>query len=59
MPVDELFLDRLSELKTQHIEHIVNGGVESYDEYRHLCGVLKGLSIAEREYKELLTKVDV
>lgn len=56
--MDDSFLDRLTELKNQHMEHIVNGGAESYDEYRHLCGVIKGVAVAEREFKELLSKVE-
>jgi hypothetical protein len=48
----------LIELRTQHIEHIINGGVESFDEYRHLCGVIKGLTISEREFKEILSLIE-
>ena len=52
---DDPYLTRLLELRTQHIEHIINGGVESFEEYRHLCGVIKGITISEREFKELLS----
>ena len=40
------------------MEHVVNGGVETYDEYRHICGVIRGITIAEREFKELMSLVE-
>ena len=55
---EDSYLDRLVELRTQHMEHVVNGGVETYDEYRHICGVIRGITIAEREFKELMSLVE-
>ena len=54
----DTYLDRLSDLKIQHVNHIVSGAVADYEEYRHLRGMIQGLSIAEREFKELVAQMD-
>tara|TARA_R110000787_G_scaffold185249_2_gene297012 strand:- start:3132 stop:3314 length:183 start_codon:yes stop_codon:yes gene_type:complete len=54
----QVFLSRLTELRSQHADHLVSGSVDTFEEYRHLCGVLKGLDMAERELKELLSEVE-
>ena len=53
----EAYLKRLTELKVQHVNHIVGGSVADYEEYRHLRGTIHGLSIAEREFKEGVSEV--
>ena len=53
----EPYLKRLTELKVQHVNHIVGGSVADYEEYRHLRGTIHGLSIAEREFKEVVSEV--
>jgi len=53
----EAYLKRLTELKVQHVNHIVGGSVADYEEYRHLRGTIHGLSIAEREFKEVVSEV--
>jgi hypothetical protein len=53
----DAYLKRLSELKIQHINHIVSGSVADYEEYRHVRGTIQGLSIAEREFKEIVSQV--
>ena len=54
----DAYLKRLSELKIQHINHVVSGSVADYEEYRHLRGMIQGLSIAEREFKELVAQTE-
>jgi len=56
----EAYLARLRESIEQNSNYILVGDVADYEEYRHVCGVhvcgvLKGLQIALREYKELLS----
>ena len=34
-----------------------NGSLGDYAEYKKMCGVIEGLSIAEREIKELGSKI--
>ena len=57
-PVLDAYLDRINELKKGYMEHLISGAVANYDEYRHICGVLKGLASAEMELKELMSKTD-
>lgn len=52
-PFSESFLKRLEELKQDHVNHLSNGSVASYEEYRHICGIIRGISIAELELKDL------
>jgi|OM-RGC.v1.035760164 hypothetical protein len=56
-PVLEALLSRLLETKSQYIEHLANGSLGDYAEYKKMCGVIEGLSIAEREIKELGSKI--
>lgn len=53
----ESFLTRCSELKKQYSDHISSGTAESFSDYQKLCGTLEGLSIAEREIRELASRV--
>lgn len=55
--VIEAYFERLEELKKSYTEHLSSGAVESYDDYRHICGVLQGISAARLELKELLSVV--
>jgi len=57
-PVLDAYLDRINELKKGYMEHLISGAVANYDEYRHICGVLKGLASSEMELKELMSKTD-
>ena len=54
----DAFLSRITDLRSQHADHLMSGSVDTFEEYRHLCGVIKGLDIAERELKELLSEVE-
>jgi hypothetical protein len=54
----EAFVSRITELRDQHADHLISGSVDSFEDYRHLCGVLKGLDVAVRELKDLLSQVE-
>lgn len=54
----DAYLKRISELKIQHVNHIVGGSVADYVEYNHLRGTIQGLSIAEREFKDILSQTE-
>lgn len=58
MPLEDTFFSRIKDLKDQYTEHLIGGSLPTHDEYRHLCGVIKGLSMAEVELKELLNLED-
>lgn len=49
---------RLDEMKSQHMEYIINGNATSYEDYRHSCGVIRGIAMAERELKEVQSQVE-
>lgn len=53
----QAFIERITDLRRQSVEHLTSGRVETFDEYRYLCGVLNGFDIAERELKQLLSEV--
>ena len=52
-PWVEALLKRLEELRNDHVNHLSAGSVASHDEYRHICGIIRGISIVELEIKEL------
>ena len=53
----EAFIERVSELKVKYIEHVANGSLSDYASYQKACGTIEGLSMAEREMKELVSRV--
>jgi len=56
-PVLDALLSRLLEIKAQYIEHLADGSLGDYAEYKKMCGVIEGLSMAEREIKELGSRI--
>ena len=55
----EMYKGRLSDLIAQYSNHIISGGdIEDYEQYRHLCGVVKGLELCLREFKEILVRTE-
>ena len=51
------FLARLAELKTQYVSHIAEGSASDHAEYKKICGTVEGISICEREFKEMISMV--
>tara|TARA_R110000803_G_scaffold163913_1_gene227622 strand:- start:7585 stop:7782 length:198 start_codon:yes stop_codon:yes gene_type:complete len=37
---------------------LADGGAKSYDEYRHICGVIRGLAQAESLIKDLVQRLE-
>jgi len=56
-PIIDAFMDRLSGLISQYAEHVSSGSLEDYAYYQRSCGTIDGLRMAEREMKELVSKV--
>ena len=55
----EMYKGRLNDLIAQYSNHIIGGGdIEDYEQYRHLCGVVKGLELCLREFKEILVRTE-
>ena len=57
-PLITAYLDRLEELRIQHINHLIGGAVVDHGEYRHICGVLRGIAVAVREIKDLMAQTE-
>ena len=49
----EGFLRRLNDEKERIKEHLAEGNVEDYSAFKKLTGVIEGLNLAEREFKEV------
>jgi hypothetical protein len=56
-PVIDSFLSRISELRIQYIEHVANGSLSDYASYQKACGTIEGLSMAEREMKDIASSL--
>ena len=56
-PVIDAFMARVSELRIQYIEHVANGSLDDYASYQKACGTIEGLSMAEREMKEIASRL--
>ena len=52
------FLNRLRDLREQTMDHLSCGSAVDYAAYQKVVGMLEGFSIAEREFKEALGRVD-
>lgn len=57
-PLVKAYLDRLEEIRIQHINHLIGGAVVDHGEYRNICGILQGVAIATREMKDLISQTD-
>jgi hypothetical protein len=51
-------LSKLHELKNDQVIHLANGGAKDFAEYRHVCGVIRGLVHAETLVKDLAQKME-
>lgn len=43
----ELSLFRIRKEQKQFTDRITNGSISSFEEYRHICGILRGMKYAE------------
>mgnify|MGYP003144242027 FL=1 len=48
-----LLRKKIQEEKTQIEENLLEGTAKDYSDYSHLIGIIKGLSIAEREIVDM------
>jgi hypothetical protein len=49
---------RIKEESESVADALRTGGVKSFDEYRHMTGVIHGLTIAEREIADLMKALE-
>ena len=48
----------LDKLRNDQITFLAGGGAKTFDEYRHVCGVIRGLTHAESIVKDLVQKLE-
>jgi len=46
-------------LRDDNVSHLSNGGAKTFDEYRHVCGVIRGLTHAESIIKDLVQRSEI
>jgi hypothetical protein len=51
--VFDVLIKKLNEHKSSATEFLADGGCKDYAHYRNLCGVIQGLSLAQREVSDL------
>lgn len=48
----------IDKLRSDQETHLNGGGAKSFDEYRHVCGVIRGLTHAETIVKDLVQRME-
>lgn len=48
----------VDKLRSDQVTHLAGGGAKSFDEYRHVCGVIRGLTHAETIVKDLVQRME-
>ena len=47
--LSDFLKEELSDIIREHRSHIATGNLKDYPDYKRLCGIIEGLSLAERE----------
>jgi len=48
----------LDKLKQDQVNFLANGGAKDFAEYRHVCGIIRGLTHADEYIKDLVQRID-
>ena len=51
-------LREIEKLKENNNTHLSGGGAKTFDEYRHVCGIIRGLNHAETLIKDLVQRME-
>ena len=51
-------LRELDKLKESNNTHLSGGGAKTFDEYRHVCGIIRGLNHAETLVRDLVQRME-
>jgi len=54
--VMQLLLDKNKQRKAELLEHLGSGGAKSYEEYKEVVGVIRGLLHASQNIEDLLER---
>jgi hypothetical protein len=60
--LDDKILNHLvseyDKLRNDQVTFLAGGGAKTFDEYRHVCGVIRGLTYAETIVKDLVQRME-
>jgi len=60
--LDDKILNHLAseydKLRNDQVTFLAGGGAKTFDEYRHVCGVIRGLTYAESIVKDLVQRME-
>jgi len=60
--LDDKILNHLvseyDKLRNDQVTFLAGGGAKTFDEYRHVCGVIRGLTYAESIVKDLVQRME-
>ena len=60
--MDDKILNHLvseyDKLRNDQVTFLAGGGAKTFDEYRHVCGVIRGLTYAESIVKDLVQRME-
>lgn len=48
----------IDKLRSDQVSFLAGGGAKDFAEYRHVCGVVRGLTHAEQLVKDLVQKME-
>jgi len=48
----------LERLRQDQISFLAGGGAKDFAEYRHICGIIRGLTHADEYVKDLVQRID-
>ena len=51
-------LREIDKLKETNNTHLLKGGAKTFDEYRHVCGIIRGLIDAENLVRDLVQRME-
>ena len=54
----DVFRNQIREKIDEHTDHIATGALRDFAEYQKQCGIIEGLSIAERDFIELVSRIE-
>ena len=49
----------LDKLKQDQMQFLAGGGAKDFAEYRHICGIIRGLGHADELVKDLVLRIDI
>ena len=47
----------LDKLRNDQVSFLANGGAKDFAEYRHVCGIIRGLTHADEYIKDLVQRI--